>query len=119
MTVPAPGEYVAEGAAAQSAWALTGGRPSWNEGLRSTITAEAAPDIYANYSALRDRTGPDAGHSEPAIGRFVLSHESRLGHVIPTRPQVFRKWSRSNGPCMLLVLFSHDNPPVGQAARQC
>lgn len=60
VIIPTPGEYVAEGVAAQSAWALTGGRPSWNEGLRSTITAEAAPDIYANYSALRDQTGPDA-----------------------------------------------------------
>jgi xylulokinase len=60
VTVPAPGEYVAEGAAAQAAWALTGGRPEWNEGSRSTITAEAAPDVYARYTALRDQTGPDA-----------------------------------------------------------
>ncbi|KQQ49660.1 xylulokinase [Plantibacter sp. Leaf314] len=29
VVVPAPGEYVADGAAVQAAWALTGGRPAW------------------------------------------------------------------------------------------
>jgi xylulokinase len=40
VVVPAPGEYVADGAATQAAWALTGERPAWP--LR--IVAEPAPD---------------------------------------------------------------------------
>ena len=40
VVVPAPGEYVADGAATQAAWALTGERPVWP--LR--IVSEPAPD---------------------------------------------------------------------------
>ena len=40
VVVPAPGEYVADGAATQAAWALTGERPLW----RLQIVAEPAPD---------------------------------------------------------------------------
>jgi xylulokinase len=29
VIVPEPGEYVADGAARQAAWVLTGARPSW------------------------------------------------------------------------------------------
>ncbi len=38
VAVPTPGEYVASGAAVQSAWALTGERPDW------PATLSAAPD---------------------------------------------------------------------------
>jgi xylulokinase len=31
IEVPPPGEYVADGAARQAAWVLTGELPSWNE----------------------------------------------------------------------------------------
>ena len=44
-TVPAPGEYVADGAARQAAWALTGERPSW---------PVAAADPLARRHARRD-----------------------------------------------------------------
>ena len=51
VIVPAPGEYVADGAAVQAAWALTGTRPSW----RTSITAEPQPNfrsvIRAQYTA--------------------------------------------------------------------
>jgi xylulokinase len=40
VVVPAPGEYVADGAATQAAWALTGKRPVW----LLQIAAEPAPD---------------------------------------------------------------------------
>jgi xylulokinase len=40
VVVPAPGEYVADGAAAQAAWALTGERPTWP----LQIVAEPGPD---------------------------------------------------------------------------
>jgi xylulokinase len=51
VVVPTPGEYVADGGAAQAAWALTGRRPTWV----SAIAAEPAPDfqavIRAQYAA--------------------------------------------------------------------
>lgn len=40
VVVPRPGEYVADGAAIQAAWALTGTRPRWP----LSIAAEPAPD---------------------------------------------------------------------------
>jgi xylulokinase len=54
VVVPAAGEYVAAGAAAQAAWVLSGGRPSWP----LETLAEPAPDhhpeireLYARYAA--------------------------------------------------------------------
>lgn len=41
VVVPEPGEYVARGAAAQAAWALTGTRPAWTV----PVVAEPAPDL--------------------------------------------------------------------------
>ena len=55
MQVPTPGEYVANGAAAQAVWALTGVRPAW---ALSTV-AEPVPDfrpvIREQYAAHRVR----------------------------------------------------------------
>jgi xylulokinase len=54
VVVPAPGEYVADGAAAQAAWALTGERPLWP----LQMVAAPAPDHrqvireqYARYAS--------------------------------------------------------------------
>jgi xylulokinase len=54
VLVPAPGEYVAHGAAVQAAWVLSGERPSW----RLELVAEPEPDFhpeirerYAHYAA--------------------------------------------------------------------
>jgi xylulokinase len=41
VVVPAPGEYVADGAAVQAAWALGGTRPTW----ALSIAARPAPDF--------------------------------------------------------------------------
>ncbi len=48
VVVPAPGEYVADGAAVQGAWALTGERPVWP----LQIVSEPAPD---HRPAIRDQ----------------------------------------------------------------
>ncbi|HEY0375123.1 MAG TPA: FGGY-family carbohydrate kinase, partial [Amnibacterium sp.] len=55
VVVPAPGEYVAAGAAVQAAWTVTGRRPDW----AIDVTAEPAPDhhpeILAQYRAAAAR----------------------------------------------------------------
>jgi xylulokinase len=55
VVVPAPGEYVAAGAAVQAAWTLTGTRPEWP----LEVTAEPAPDhhpeILTQYRAAAER----------------------------------------------------------------
>jgi xylulokinase len=58
VTVPAPAEYVALGAARQAAWALSGaGRPpDWPGPPAATYTAEPRPEIRDRYATLRDDT---------------------------------------------------------------
>ncbi|MFF5205813.1 FGGY-family carbohydrate kinase, partial [Streptosporangium sp. NPDC000396] len=53
VIIPLPGEYVADGAAVQAAWALTGARPCWP----LSVAAEPVPDYrpvireqYARYA---------------------------------------------------------------------
>jgi len=53
VTVPAENEYVAEGAARQAAWALTGSRPQWTmEGVRH-FEAAPQPSIRERYAQAR------------------------------------------------------------------
>jgi xylulokinase len=61
VTVPAPGEYVADGAARQAAWVLaaaTGGDasapPQWTASGTETYSADAVPAIREQYAAARD-----------------------------------------------------------------
>ncbi|WP_218712116.1 xylulokinase [Arthrobacter sp. BF1] len=49
VTVPAPGEYVARGAAVQAAWALSGARPAWELDLDAEPTADYRPVIREQY----------------------------------------------------------------------
>src|SRR5712691_2039571 len=59
VTVPSPAEYVALGAARQAAWALSGAAeaPTWPlAGASAEYTAEPAPQVRAQYAALRDAT---------------------------------------------------------------
>ncbi|HEY4269196.1 MAG TPA: FGGY family carbohydrate kinase [Galbitalea sp.] len=51
IVVPAPGEYVADGAAVQAAWALTGTRPSWPLALAAELAPDVRPRIRAQYAA--------------------------------------------------------------------
>lgn len=58
VLVPQPGEYVADGAARQAAWALLGDAtaPQWNLGDVTTTHSPATPDVVSAYRTLRDRT---------------------------------------------------------------
>ncbi|MFT2817092.1 xylulokinase [Leifsonia sp. A12D58] len=53
VQVPTPGEYVANGAAAQAAWALTGSRPSWGLATVAEPTPDFRPVIREQYAAHR------------------------------------------------------------------
>jgi len=49
VVVPAPGEYVADGAARQAGWALSGSRPRWELSTRASFAPEPRPEIGARY----------------------------------------------------------------------
>jgi xylulokinase len=49
VDVPAFGEYVADGAARQAAWALSGSTPRWQVDLLASINAASEPTILAQY----------------------------------------------------------------------
>ena len=51
VIVPAPGEYVADGAARQAAWALTGKRPDWPlDSVLETYEAKPTPAVRERYA---------------------------------------------------------------------
>jgi len=58
VLVPPAGEYVANGAARQAAWALLGGDqpPQWNLGDVQSVKATPTPEVLVNYRKLRDIT---------------------------------------------------------------
>jgi len=58
VLVPPAGEYVANGAARQAAWALLGGEsaPIWDLGEIEKVSAAATTDVVDRYRTLRDRT---------------------------------------------------------------
>jgi xylulokinase len=56
VLVPPAGEYVADGAAKQAAWALLGEMPQWNLGEVSHHTSAATPDVMARYKELKNST---------------------------------------------------------------
>lgn len=61
VIIPPAGEYVANGAAVQAAWALTGVKPQWSETeLTSVVEPAATPAAIDQYQLLRDATGPNA-----------------------------------------------------------
>ena len=49
VTVPSPGEYVADGAARQAAAVFTGAWPAWNDGASAIVTADPAPEVLQRY----------------------------------------------------------------------
>ncbi len=51
VSVPAPGEYVAHGAAVQAAWALTHQRPAWTPALSAAPDPDYRPVIRQQYAA--------------------------------------------------------------------
>ncbi len=55
VVVPEPGEYAADGAAVQAAWALTGERPAWPVATAAMPAPDFQPVIreqYARYQAI-------------------------------------------------------------------
>jgi xylulokinase len=57
VTIPAPAEYVALGAARQAAWALAGtaSPPDWPRPEGTVVEAAPTPQVRASYTRLRDR----------------------------------------------------------------
>jgi len=55
VVVPEPGEYVADGAARQAAWALTGEAqpPTWQQASTTVFDAPADPAVRARYAEVR------------------------------------------------------------------
>ncbi|MGL3149516.1 xylulokinase [Microbacterium sp. A82] len=51
VVVPAPGEYVAMGAAIQAAWGLTGTVPTWSVAITARVDAQTQPIIREQYAA--------------------------------------------------------------------
>ena len=56
VIVPPPGEYVANGAARQAAWALTGQLPNWQIGDTQVIESKHFPEIFSKYQELVTKT---------------------------------------------------------------
>jgi len=60
ISVPEPGEYVADGAARQAAWVLAAARqsgadaPSWATTIATTLDADPKPEVRRQYAAVRD-----------------------------------------------------------------
>jgi xylulokinase len=52
VVVPAPSEYVADGAARQAAWVLAGGDepPGWTPAGERTVEAAATPHVRERYA---------------------------------------------------------------------
>jgi xylulokinase len=58
VVVPPPGEYVADGAARQAAWALSGepAPPEWAQPGVRLMEADPTPQVRARYAEVRERT---------------------------------------------------------------
>ena len=58
VDVPAPGEYVADGAARQAAWVLSGAEepPEWVEADVPRYEADPVPAVRERYAEVRDLT---------------------------------------------------------------
>jgi xylulokinase len=58
VVIPPAGEYVADGAAKQAAWALLGGdtAPIWDLGKAVQIESASTPQVLEKYRTLRDAT---------------------------------------------------------------
>jgi xylulokinase len=58
VLVPAPGEYVADGAARQAAWVLSGAdrSPAWATATTELFEADPLPGVRSRYAEARDLT---------------------------------------------------------------
>lgn len=56
VLLPPAGEYVANGAARQAAWALTGTLPEWKLSGLINVTQTPTPEVFQRYKELSSRT---------------------------------------------------------------
>jgi xylulokinase len=56
VLVPPIGEYVANGAAKQAAWALLGQMPQWDLGNVQHQTSAPTPGVMEKYRMLKEKT---------------------------------------------------------------
>jgi len=56
VLVPPAGEYVANGAAKQAAWALLGQMPTWDLGEVAHHNSAATPEVMVKYKELKNQT---------------------------------------------------------------
>jgi xylulokinase len=56
VLVPPAGEYVANGAAKQAAWALLGEIPQWDLGEVAHHTTTPTPQVMEKYRTLKEQT---------------------------------------------------------------
>ncbi len=56
VLIPPAGEYVADGAARQAAWALLGHAPEWDLGKVTHVQSDPTPHVMNKYRELRDAT---------------------------------------------------------------
>ncbi len=56
VLVPPAGEYVADGAAKQAAWALLGTLPAWDLGEVTHHISAPTPDVMEKYKTLKENT---------------------------------------------------------------
>ncbi len=56
IIIPPAGEYVADGAARQAAWALLGAAPQWDLGKIHHVHCAPTPEVLVKYRSLRDAT---------------------------------------------------------------
>jgi xylulokinase len=56
VLVPPAGEYVANGAAKQAAWALLGEMPTWDLGEVTHHNSVATADVMVRYNELKNAT---------------------------------------------------------------
>ncbi len=56
VLIPPAGEYVADGAARQAAWALLGSAPDWDLGKVTHVQSDPTPQVMEKYRVLRDAT---------------------------------------------------------------
>jgi len=74
VLVPAPGEYVADGAARQAAWVHAGGpaAPTWSVGDTASYEADPVPQVRERYAEVRELTASRSGaRARPAAGDLV------------------------------------------------
>ena len=62
VVVPAPGEYVADGAARQAAWVLGGAAepPGWEPAGTTVHEADPTPAVRERYAEVRELTATRA-----------------------------------------------------------